>query len=285
VLSASFHEASAIMNSLSEMHEAMVALSDADISEKRQHVDRLLVRYERLRLAKSPNCTRSQCVHGVYTCPAKLGNGMQEFVSSHVLAVVSERPLIWTNRQYGVGLEPCNRFLSHSSWLRGLQHSKLDTATKQTTCAFAAVTHGNTVETHLACRGTQLAPACNAETRLVALQMSGDSTVRYSGQEMASLGLVAASSSATTDAGLAPEVAARARKLFAMGPHYAFGRSFASAFAFDARAVRQPTRIVLEAAAGRTLDDAHGYYYDAASKPALWIGVHMRHRDKNLNGT
>ena len=58
VLSASFHEASAIMNSLSEMHEAMVALSDADISEKRQHVDRLLVRYERLRLAKSPNCTR-----------------------------------------------------------------------------------------------------------------------------------------------------------------------------------------------------------------------------------
>ena len=126
-------------------------------------------------------------------------------------------------------------------------------------------------EQHLACSGVQPSPtSCPvADAKLINVRTGG--TARYSGLEMALLGLQER----------ALHHAKWQHGLFALGPHYAYGRLLATAFSFDEVTVRAPTRAVLAEALS---SDARAQAKGNVDPGSVWIAVHMRHRDSSMLG-
>lgn len=280
-LSASFQRALPTIESVRTREEAY---SLPELKERRDRVNHLLTRFASGQQTRQPLCSRSPCIHGTYLCPAKLGNGMHEFISAFIVALVGDVSLVWTWRQYGSGLLACEHFLHRAAWLAPLEHAHLGLPAS---CPFAT----ENLETHLACHGVKT-PACKPphHGRPLSIEVQTHEKARYSAQEVALLGLLSGSHRSVNGSGVADASLGRASHLFALGPHYAYGKAFSSAFSFDLLRVRKPTLDVLQRAG--LVVETRGelpYYYESLSsagkRASLWIGVHMRHRDDRLNGT
>ena len=294
VLSESFSRAAAAMDRLAAWKESS-SYTLRELLEHRRGINSLFAQSSLFAGHAKPSevCVHSTCIHGVYMCPAKLGNGMQQFVSAMVVALVADRKLVWTWSEYGKGLPPCERFLHRQRWMQPLQLGavRANSTRRMSLCAFTTATPNDTVEMRLACRGAQ-PPKC------AVAELPSINTVRYSGQEAALLGLLAAARDGRTnqpgggvESGLEASDAARAAALFALGPHYAYGRLFAAAFTFDHESVVEPTRTAL-LAAGLHVRSRAGYLEEEPASGSeekregtLLVGIHMRHRDPHLNGT
>ena len=260
------------------------AYSFSELKEGRDRVTSLLAQFTSGQQTHQTLCSRAPCIHGTYQCPAKIGNGMHEFMSAFILALVSDVSLVWTWKQYGGGLLSCEHFLHRAAWLAPLEHAHLRVSA---VCPFAT----EELETHLACHGAEL-PACKPPQRgrPFTIEVRTRGPARYSAQEVASLGLLSRSHRGVNGSSRTDNSLGRASHLFALGPHYAYGKAFSSAFSFDWLSVRKPTLDVLQRAG--LVVESRGqmpYYYErqrsAGKRGSLWIGVHMRHRDDRLNGT
>lgn len=267
-LSASFQLGRPVMD---ELAAQTGELSSTDIKARAKRISSLLNRYTRRLQQQPPLCAAPQaCVHARYFCPAKLGNGMQELANAFLLALATNATLVWTWQAYGSGLRPCEAFMRRAPWLRGLEyHHAMSRYSHHNKCNLAVgKTPEESIEQHLACSGMQPAPSSCPDALAPVVELEASSTVRFDAQELALLGLPG--QHVKSHAHNAPAVST----LFALGPHYLYGRLLISDFfEFDDATVREPTRAVLDAASTTIVGG-----------DSVWVGVHMRHRDPDLVG-
>ena len=187
-----------------------------------------------------------------------MGNGMQSFISAFSLSLVANHTLVWLWLGYGPGASRCDSYIHRADWMRYLNLTEpMDGAAAQ--CPFAVGEGDATLESHIACRGVQAHP-CQPTARVIST--TARRMVRYNAQEASMLGLLARNGNLA--GGTDMQASSRAWDLFALGPHYAYGRLFASAFHFDFASVHSPARDAL-LGAGLQLEmrDELPYYYEA----------------------
>lgn len=238
-----------------------------DVAAHMERIDKLLTEYVQATLMGDTAWYKQPCVSSDYACPARIGNFMHHYLNALAFATTRNVPFAWS-QSWKYQVEPCDTYIKRSSWLNNVRlHSTTDRCAKRSTCrlgdALAEVSNSS-FEQRLACVGTRQLRRCDTENDLIVLSSKG--AERFDSMELAALG---AGCSVRFQHGTS-----RAAALFALGPHYLFGRLFTLSFEFDAKRVLEPVEAVLQSASSA----AHG-------RPPLLIAAHIRHRLQSFIGT
>jgi len=208
------------------------------------------------------------CVVAEYSCPERLGNRMHEFLNAMILAVVTNRTLLWSYVGGAAALNQseCPRLLTRAPWIPSVA---MPITAAPVACRLDQVLPGGersnkNVQQRIACYGVQV-HSCAQGARLAT--RSFGHVASYAAQELAVVRFAPRRGRAVISAairghmvngnggageGRAVDVAkrahARASTLFGLGAHVAYGRLFDLAYLFDAASVMQATQVDMQQA-------------------------------------
>ena len=209
--------------------------------------------------------TRDGAVLGSYSCPIRIGNFMHNFLSAFAYAVATNRRLLWrpTPRTSEADMNMCQSLVQRRDWHKRVTREEEQHAVELRD-ALPGLKEHHDLQWQLDCANIHSSVVNQSALHVIRVSAKDKADGRFDGQGMAAVGL--------SGWRLRGEPhGERARRLFALGPHYAFGLLFRASFEFEHQSITSPTQRVLHAAGVET-------------GKTVVIGVHMRHVNSSASG-
>ena len=279
------HDAMMLARSFERYDKAAVDVTAVDAKERMEQIEEILESFVSQMVENAATPTKwlldQPCVVGEYSCPARIGNYMHHFLNALMFAVVRNLPIaVRMSTKYAP--HNCHDYLQRAAWMENATGVIARTCLARASSCSAgdAMQPDRTWSSasrfawaeRLACSSShvlRLKPAYNdsvcgrANETILGLRTFGNE--RYDAQEVAALGLGPAARGGD----------ARTTALFALGSQYLFGRLFHLSFRFHQDTVAAPIQAVLRSGNPKWPDRS----------AALYVSVHLRHRDFGQDGT